>query len=423
MKSCGLRLCLLLTLTLTLFDYVTCAKILAVFHAPSFSHYILGAKLLRAVAEKGHHVTMISPFPLKDPPKTWRDIVLEDYAKGFNFGNLLNLATMSGYRKEITVNEVGCELIRRVATHPSFIGVINSNETFDLIIVERFMNEAILGLSHRFSAPYIVFSTIGYSRWTNDMVGNPGSTAYIPDLYLHYGNNMTLWQRFHNTFFYCFANLYRHFFTLPKQRSILKETFPYAPPLEDLYYNASLILMNTHVSIKYAVPSVPNMIDIGGFHVSPPKPLPKDLKQYMDDASNGVIYFSLGSIFLSKDMTPEIRDIILRVFSKFKQRVVWKWEDDITFSSPSNVRFEKWISQQDILAHPNLKLFITHGGLLSTIEAIYHGVPLLAIPIFAEQFMNAAEIESLGYGLKLYYTDITEENFSHLVNELLNNAR
>ncbi|XP_025833343.1 UDP-glucuronosyltransferase 2B2-like isoform X3 [Agrilus planipennis] len=390
----------------------------------TFFDYAIGVKLLRAVAEKGHHVTMISPFPLKNPPKTWRDIVLEDLTKGFSFGNILNLVTMSSYRKEIMINAAGSELVQRVVTHPSFKNVINSNETFDLIVLERFMNEALLGLSHRFNAPYIVLSSTGYSRRTNEVVGNPGSTAYTPDLYLHYGYNMTLWQRFHNTFFYCFAMLHKHLVVLPKHRNILKETFPDAPSLEDLFYNTSLILLNAHVSVKYAVPSVPNMIDIGGFHVSPPKPLSEELKKYMDDASDGVIYFSLGSIFLSKDMAPEIRNTILRVFSKLKQKVVWKWEDEnSTFSKPPNVRFEKWVSQQDILAHPNLKLFITHGGLLSNIEAIYHGVPLLVIPIFAEQFMNAADIESLGYGLKLYYADITEENFSYLVNELLNNTR
>ncbi|XP_018334023.2 UDP-glucuronosyltransferase 2B15-like [Agrilus planipennis] len=331
---------------------------------------------------------------------------------------------MSGFQKEITASTFGPELTRKVVTHPSFKTLIHSNETFDLIIFERFMNEALFGLSHRFNAPYIVLSTIGYSRWTIEMAGNPGYTAYIPDLYLHYASSMTLWQRFHNTFFDCFVKLYRHFVVLPKHRSILRETFPNAPSLEDLYYNASLIFMNTHVSIKYAVPSVPNMIEIGGFHVSPPKPLSKGLKEYMDDASDGVIYFSLGSICQSKDMAPETRDIILRVFSKLKQKVVWKWEDqNSTFTLPPNVRFEKWVPQQDILAHPNLKLFITHGGLLSIIEAIYHGVPLLVIPIFAEQFMNAADVESLGYGLKLYYTHITEENFSYLINELLINTR
>lgn len=40
-----------------------------------------------------------------------------------------------------------------------------------------------------------------------------------------------------------------------------------------------------------------------------------------------------------------------------------------------------------LVAHKNTKLFITHSGLMSSQEAIYHGVPMLGIPIFADQFM------------------------------------
>ena len=49
---------------------------------------------------------------------------------------------------------------------------------------------------------------------------------------------------------------------------------------------------------------------------------------------------------------------------KLKMPILWKWDEDNIADLPKNVMIQKWVPQQDILAHPNLKLFVTHGGLL-----------------------------------------------------------
>jgi glucuronosyltransferase len=54
-----------------------------------------------------------------------------------------------------------------------------------------------------------------------------------------------------------------------------------------------------------------------------------------------------------------------------------------------------------------VKLFITHGGLLSTQEAITHGVPMLGIPIFGDQHLNMRKSEKSGYGILLEFNNIT----------------
>jgi glucuronosyltransferase len=57
-----------------------------------------------------------------------------------------------------------------------------------------------------------------------------------------------------------------------------------------------------------------------------------------------------------------------------------------------------------------VKLFITHGGLLSKQEAITRGVPLLGIPIYGDQRLNMRKAEISGYGILLEFENITTDS-------------
>ncbi|KAJ8918830.1 hypothetical protein NQ315_011116 [Exocentrus adspersus] len=165
------------------------------------------------------------------------------------------------------------------------------------------------------------------------------------------------------------------------------------------------------------------MIDIGGFHTTASKELPKDLKEFMDNATEGVVYFNLGSYVQPSQMTEGISKAILGALGKIKRNVLWKWDEDSLPEKPENVIISKWFPQWDILAHPNVKLFITHGGLMSVTETIYQGVPILALPIFEDQKMNAAKAEMDGYGLTLYFSELSEDKLYQALNTLLNNPQ
>jgi len=88
-------------------------------------------------------------------------------------------------------------------------------------------------------------------------------------------------------------------------------------------------------------------------------------------------------------MPESVRLEIIKAFSKLKQRVLWKWDEEtvegLKESGAKNVKVVKWVPQQDVLAHANIKAFITHGGLLSLQESVYHGVPLIGLPVFGDQ--------------------------------------
>ncbi len=90
-------------------------------------------------------------------------------------------------------------------------------------------------------------------------------------------------------------------------------------------------------------------------------------------------------------------------------RVLWKWESETMPGKPASVMLKKWLPQQDVLGHPNVRLFVTHGGMGSMIEAVYHGKPVMAIPGFGDQFATAARAERIGLGLALRWNTLTEE--------------
>uniref|UniRef100_A0A6P7FYG7 UDP-glucuronosyltransferase n=1 Tax=Diabrotica virgifera virgifera TaxID=50390 RepID=A0A6P7FYG7_DIAVI len=400
-------------------------KVLLVFPVPSKSHFILGNSLARGLAQAGHEVTLISPFADENPPKNYRDVVLEGFMeikKEQTIFNVFDMEKMHPMLSVFIMNIIGNQLANATLGHPNVQKLLSSKEHFDVIIIEQFKNKAINALQWYYNAPLILFSTIGPSFWVNGFTGNPSPPSYIPDMFLSYTSEMNFWQRTFNFIMTLYEYLNDYFLVSSAQTEILKSYFPDCPDAESAINNVSLVLLNSHESSNQPVPTTPNMIGIGGFHIKPSKELPKDLKHFMDNAKEGVVYFSMGSNIESSDINNYTKYGIIKALGKLKQKVLWKYSEELP-DKPGNVKLDKWFPQQDILAHPNTKLFITHGGLLSTLETIYHGVPVLSLPVYGDQKMNAAKAQAIGYGLLIPFSQITEETLTEQLDKLLNDPK
>lgn len=77
----------------------------------------------------------------------------------------------------------------------------------------------------------------------------------------------------------------------------------------------------------------------------------------------------------------------------------------------------------NILGHPKIKAFITHGGLLSMFETVYHGVPIVTIPIFCDHDANAAKAEVDGYAKKLDLQHLTSEELYNAIKEVITDSK
>lgn len=245
-------------------------------------------------------------------------------------------------------NYIGLTLTRKTLEHPNVQNLIHSNETFDVVVIEQFFNDALKGLATHFKAHQIIISPIGTNTWVNNYVGNPTMPSFSAEFFTGYSDKMNFLQRSYNLFVTGLVKAAHYLWFKHKHNLLMKEFIPNAPDIDEVLYNASMVLMCSDSSIGPAMPSVPTMVEIGGFHIKE-QTLPEDLKRWMDEAEHGVILFSFGSTIKGFHMPKEKQQIFINTFSKLPQKVLWKYEDDVLPDRPDNVRIMKWLPQQAVL--------------------------------------------------------------------------
>lgn len=113
-----------------------------------------------------------------------------------------------------------------------------------------------------------------------------------------------------------------------------------------------------------------------------------------------LIYISLGTIFNER---PEFYNACFAAFGDTPYQVVLATGDKIDPSTlatpPANFLVQPYVPQLEILQRA--ALFITHGGMNSTSEALLYGVPLIVVPQHGDQFLVASRVVEVGAGLML----------------------
>merc|ERR1711953_532110 len=168
----------------------------------------------------------------------------------------------------------------------------------------------------------------------------------------------------------------------------------------------AVMLTSSHPITHGAWPYLPNMIEVGGLHLRPARPLPLNLQTFLDSANNGAILMSFGSSLRAEHMAPHMVEMFLEAFRTLRLPVIWRWDGDLE-DPPPNLLTMPWLPQQDVLAHPNLKVMLTHGGLGSLVEAIHYKVVIVGVPLSTDQKPNILRAEQLGYAIHLDWDSIS----------------
>ncbi|XP_068216692.1 uncharacterized protein [Palaemon carinicauda] len=395
-------------------------KILMLLPASSKSHRNVFMPLAEALADRGHQIVMLTNHnkPSKHPN-------IQEITHGLDDFNTDNM-DMFEERKNPSggsrmIQTVLPNMARKLYQVPEVKEIYAKRKEFDLIVINHMFNEFVYPFAHEM--PFITVATPGMDVRQSAVLGNPLSPAYVPGF--HGAKDLDcLFGRLKNFFGHVFMAFYWRIWSLvPRIQEEIDKQFPGLPPLLEIERNQSLALLNSHFSIDVTIPLLPSQVEVGGMHCRPANPLPEDLKTWIEGAGKaGVVYFSLGSVARGDTMPVHYRNMFIEAFKRLEQRVLWKFESDLEGVS-DNVKISKWLPQQDILAHPNVKVFITHGGLLSSQEASYHGTPLLAIPIFGDQPKTGEKIVDDGLGLSLVWEELTVELIVDSLQEIINNPK
>ncbi|DAA28624.1 TPA: UDP glucuronosyltransferase 2 family, polypeptide B11 isoform 2 [Bos taurus] len=183
---------------------------------------------------------------------------------------------------------------------------------------------------------------------------------------------------------------------------------------------AEFWLFRSYWDFEYPCPLLPNVEFIGGLHCKPAKPLPKEMEEFVQSSGeNGIVVFTLGSMVTN--VTEERANMIASALAQIPQKVLWRYDGKKPDTLGPNTRLYKWVPQNDLLGHPKTKAFITHGGTNGIYEAIYHGVPMVGLPLFAEQPDNINRVKAKGAAVRLNLETMSKTDFLNALKQVINN--
>ncbi|XP_055846289.1 UDP-glycosyltransferase UGT5-like [Episyrphus balteatus] len=368
------------------------ANILGVFTATSPSHNIIHMAYVNALIERGHNVTVVTALPLKDENPKYHHILIpptEASTKRMDEmkANAIKKVTIKDRMDRIESILVFGSMMADPLKDQRFQEIMqNPDNKFDLVLVGLFLfNPFYVGLAAHFRCPMAISYTTAPNNILPNFIENPTEVSYVPVSPLYGMSDLTtfkgrLFNFMKNIQFSVFTTLLNY-----QMEGIYNEIFPASdyPAFEEAKKKVSLVLFNYHFTDGLIRPNVPAAIECGGIQIKDKAdPLPVNLEKLFNSSS----------------------------------------EHELPGTAP-NIHYYRWLPQDDLLQHPNLRLFITHAGKGAVTEAEHHGVSMVAVPMFADQIGNADQVVKNEFGLKLDKATMTESSFKEAVLEVLNNPK
>jgi len=291
-------------------------------------------------------------------------------------------------------------------------------EKFDVAVVDvLYFSKCVYLIPHRLQIPYITFS-LSADPLT---VRVPWLPSFVPSLVFPLSEQMSFVERLENTVGLLVVTFILPFAVSPMTREIQDKFSRYGSfsSLDELELKSAMWFLIIDNIVDYSRPMMPSMVSIAGLTAKPSNgKLPPDIENFIDGAKKGVILMTFGTV--SVNVPAHMVEAFSSAFRRLDgYRVVWRLNNRDDVKLPDNVMIAQWLPQGDILAHPSLKLFVTHCGANGQYEAVYHGVPMIGFPVFGDQFHNAKRLDHKGFGLSMNIHDFTADQLLDNIHKIL----
>ncbi|KAM9305641.1 UDP-glucuronosyltransferase 1A3-like [Gastrophryne carolinensis] len=246
----------------------------------------------------------------------------------------------------------------------------------------------------------------------------PNPLSYVPRYFTLFTDHMTFSQRVKNVLVRSVEMIVCHFFYAPFTQ-LASDFLHREVKAVDLYSRASIWLIRHDFVFEFPRPFMPNMVFIGGIHCANKKPLNQEFKKLVNSSEDyGFVVFSLGSMV--SEIPIHIAMDIADALGSIPQTVLWRYKGRIPSNLAKNTHLVEWLPQNDLLAHPKVRAFVTHAGSHGIYEGICNAVPMVMLPLFGDQMDNAKRIESRGAGITLNVHGMTSNDLSNALKSVIN---
>ena len=365
---------------------------------------------------KGHDVTLVLPSNLKIPPEV---VASKIHTMQFNLKESITVGKMPVNPKFLTQLKLSA-----IYTKPHMMGIGYSlledteamkklaTKSLDFMIIDPMVVTFML-IPYKLGLPFAIYD----SDCLDHVRRIPAIPSYIPHVMMACTEEMSFFERVRNTVLNAVST-----FVLATVTDMSTKHIPElsAVGIVDMLQDASLCILLRDSVVDLTRPVMPDVIQVGTLMGRPAKPLTGDLRKFMDSSPQGVILISFGSTI--DELATAALTKVFAALKQLNQSVLFKVKHNLD-NVPENVRVVDWMPQNDLLGHPNMKLFITRAGMNSYIEAVYQGVPLLAMPFSLDQHGTAALIKSQGFGEIINLKDFTSDELKEKIHVIIGDPR